>query len=52
MSASDLLHVAGRLGADVVSMLLLVGWLYRRRLAAPEITLTFTALDSSHRGWL
>ena len=45
MSTSDLLDFAGRLGVDVVSMLLLVGWLYRRRLAAPEMTLVFTALN-------
>jgi hypothetical protein len=36
---------AGRLGLDVVSMLLLVGWLYRRRIAAPEMALVFTALN-------
>jgi hypothetical protein len=36
---------AGRLGLDVVSMLLLVGWLYRRRVAAPEMALVFTALN-------
>ncbi|HEX6874940.1 MAG TPA: DUF4956 domain-containing protein [Nocardioidaceae bacterium] len=35
----------GRLGLDVASMLVLVGWLYRRRLAAPEMTLVFTALN-------
>jgi hypothetical protein len=35
----------GRLGLDVVSMLLLVGWLYRRRIAAPEMALVFTALN-------
>jgi hypothetical protein len=29
----------------VLSMLLLVGWLYRRRLAAPEMALVFTALN-------
>ncbi|MCW2867182.1 MAG: hypothetical protein JWR20_1370 [Marmoricola sp.] len=45
MNTSDLLDFAGRLGVDVVSMLLLVGWLYRRRLAAPEMTLVFTALN-------
>jgi hypothetical protein len=45
MNASDLLDFAGRLGVDVISMLLLVGWLYRRRLAAPEMTLVFTALN-------
>ncbi len=45
MNVTDLLDFAGRLGVDVVSMLLLVGWLYRRRLAAPEMTLVFTALN-------
>ena len=34
-----------RLGLDVLSMLLLVGVLYRRRAAAPEMTLVFTALN-------
>ena len=33
----------GRLGLNVASMLVLVGWLYRRRVAAPEMTLVFTA---------
>ena len=41
----DFLSAAGRLGLDVMSMLLLVGWLYRRRLAAPEMALVFTALN-------
>ena len=41
----DLLGTVARLGLDVLSMLLLVGWLYRRRLAAPEMTLVFTALN-------
>ena len=45
MNLSDYLGILGRLGLDVVSMLLLVGWLYRRRLAAPEMTLVFTALN-------
>jgi len=35
----------GRIGLDVASMLVLVGWLYRRRVAAPEMTLVFTALN-------
>lgn len=39
------LGAIGRLGLDVASMLLLVGWLYRRRVAAPEMTLVFTALN-------
>lgn len=42
---SDLLDPVGRLGLDVLAMLLLVGWLYRRRLAAPEMALVFTALN-------
>ena len=45
MNVTDLLDLAGRLGLDVLAMLLLVGWLYRRRLAAPEMTLVFTALN-------
>lgn len=35
----------GRLGLDVLSLLVLVGVLYRRRAAAPEMTLVFTALN-------
>lgn len=42
---SDLADLMGRLGLDVLALLLLVGWLYRRRLAAPEMTLVFTALN-------
>lgn len=40
-------HLGGptRLGLDVLSMLLLVGVLYRRRVAAPEMILVFTALN-------
>ena len=45
MSTPDILGTVARLGLDVLSMLLLVGWLYRRRLAAPEMTLVFTALN-------
>ena len=41
----DLFGTVARLGLDVLSMLLLIGWLYRRRLAAPEMTLVFTALN-------
>jgi hypothetical protein len=39
------LNIVGRLGLDVLTMLLLVGWLYRRRLAAPEMALVFSALN-------
>jgi hypothetical protein len=35
----------GRIGLDVLAMFLLVGWLYRRRVAAPEMALVFTALN-------
>src|SRR6476660_4228928 len=45
MNTTDLFGTLGRLGLDVLSMLLLVGWLYRRRLAAPEMALVFTALN-------
>lgn len=45
MTTPDILGTVARLGLDVLSMLLLVGWLYRRRLAAPEMTLVFTALN-------
>jgi len=40
-------HLNGpaRLGLDVLSMLVLVGVLYRRRVAAPEMILVFTALN-------
>ena len=42
---TELLGALGRLGVDVLAMLLLVGWLYRRRIAAPEMALVFTALN-------
>ncbi|MGZ4437903.1 MAG: DUF4956 domain-containing protein [Nocardioidaceae bacterium] len=45
MPSLDSLGAVGRLGLDVLSLLLLVGWLYRRRLAAPEMALVFTALN-------
>ncbi len=41
----DVFPLLTRLGIDVLAMLLLAGWLYRRRLAAPEMTLVFTALN-------
>lgn len=43
--ATDLLAPLARLGIDVLAMLLLVGVLYRRRVAAPEMALVFTALN-------
>src|SRR4051795_3738738 len=39
------LGIVGRLGLDVLAMLLLVGWLYRRRGAAPEMDRVFVALN-------
>ncbi len=39
------LALVGRLGLDVLTMLVLVGRLYRRRLAAPEMSLVFSALN-------
>jgi len=33
------------LGLDVLSLLVLVGWLYRRRVAAAEMTMVFAALN-------
>jgi hypothetical protein len=42
---SGTFDTVGRLGLNVISMLLLVGWLYRRRIAAPEMALVFTALN-------
>lgn len=33
------------LGLDVLALLVLVGWLYRRRLAAPEMTMVFVTLN-------
>ncbi|GAA2141027.1 hypothetical protein GCM10009844_11180 [Nocardioides koreensis] len=44
-SILDNLGGPARLGLDVLSMLVLVGLLYRRRAAAPEMTLVFTALN-------
>ena len=38
-------HTLIGLGLDVLSMLVLVGWLYRRRVAAPEMTMVFAALN-------
>ena len=36
---------AGRLGLDVLCLLVLIGVLYRRRAAGPEMALVFTALN-------
>ncbi len=45
MSFTEAMSLAGRAGLDVLALLVLVGVLYRRRLAAPEMTLVFTALN-------
>jgi hypothetical protein len=45
LSALTGLTGLGRLGLDVAAMLILVGVLYRRRAAAPEMTLVFTSLN-------
>ena len=33
------------LGIDVLALFALVGWLYRRRAAAPEMTMVFVTLN-------
>lgn len=33
------------LGLDILALLILVGWLYRRRAAAPEMTMVFVTLN-------
>jgi hypothetical protein len=38
-------HTLIGLGLDVLSLLVLVGWLYRRRAAAPEMTMVFATLN-------
>lgn len=38
-------HTLVGLGIDVLSLLVLVGWFYRRRAAAPEMTMVFTTLN-------
>jgi hypothetical protein len=45
MTLPDFLALAGRAGVDVLSLIALVGLLYRRRVTAPEMTLVFTALN-------
>ena len=43
--AVSALDTLGRLGIDALAMLVLVGWLYRRRSAAPEMALVLSALN-------
>src|SRR3954454_7326958 len=38
-------HTMIGLGLDVLALLVLVGWLYRRRAAAPEMTMVFVTLN-------
>src|SRR5947207_2064284 len=38
-------HILVGLGLDILSLLVLVGWLYRRRAAAPEMTMVFATLN-------
>jgi hypothetical protein len=45
MSLEALLEPVGRLGLDVICLLVLAGVLYRRRVSAPEMPLVFTALN-------
>jgi hypothetical protein len=45
MSDEFLLHLVGRCGLDVVSLLVMAGMLYRRRASTPEMPLVFTALN-------
>ena len=45
MSFTDVTSLAGRAGLDVLALMVLLGVLYRRRLAAPEMALVFTALN-------
>lgn len=42
---SHLLAVVGRLGLDLVALLVLIGFLHRRRSTAPEMALVLTALN-------
>jgi hypothetical protein len=45
MLDSTLLSTIGRLGLDVMSLLVLIGILHRRRSTAPEMALVFTSLN-------
>jgi hypothetical protein len=45
LTSAEVTAGAARLGLDVLAMVVLVGWLYRRRIAAPEMMLVFTALN-------
>ena len=45
MTSADMAAFAGRLGLDVLCLLVLIGVLYRRRAAGPEMALVFTALN-------
>ena len=45
MVDAHVLTLLGRLGLDVLALAALVGWLHRRRVTAPEMSLVFTALN-------
>ena len=45
MLDTTLLTTVGRLGLDVVALLVLIGLLHRRRSTAPEMALVFTSLN-------
>jgi len=45
MSVTAAIEILGRLGLDVVALLLMAGALYRRRASAPEMPLVFTSLN-------
>ncbi|MGA8988487.1 DUF4956 domain-containing protein [Aeromicrobium sp.] len=43
--SADAASLLARLGIDILAMLLLVGWLYRRRHSAPAMPLVFAVLN-------
>ena len=45
MTVTAAVEILGRLGLDVVGLLLMAGVLYRRRASAPEMPLVFTSLN-------
>lgn len=45
MTVTAAIEILGRLGLDVVGLLLMAGVLYRRRASAPEMPLVFTSLN-------
>jgi hypothetical protein len=45
MTLATAIELVGRLGLDVVCLLVMAGFLYRRRPSAPEMPLVFTSLN-------